>query len=290
MSVILIAGGSGLLGSKIQQVLLSAGHEVRVLSRNPKRQEEYRWNPDKKEIDFAALDKIDVLINLCGEGIADKRWSAKRKKALHDSRIKTTQFLYTYLDQMPQLKTYISASGITCYGFDEKKVPYSETDPFGKDYISSLVQEWEEAADLFQKQCRVVKMRISIVLTKEGGALPKLTKPIMLGFGSALGNGRQIMPWVHIDDLANAFCFVVEQDLNGAYNLVSGNTTNLEITQAIADQLNKKLWLPNVPGFVLRLILGEMSTILLQGVACSNQKLLETGFEFKTSELKKAIL
>lgn len=290
MKIILIAGGKGLIGNQLKSLFISKGYEVRVLTRNPKSIDEFIWNPKNHTIDQNALKNVNVLINLCGEGIADKRWTTKRKKELYDSRIETTNFLYSLKDQLSELETYISASGITCYGFENHSKYYAEEDEFGKDYISQLVKKWEESADQFSSICRVVKLRTAVVLSKKGGALPKLLKPIQFGVGSPLGSGKQIMPWIHIEDLANLFLFSIENStIIGAINCLTDNSTNKEVTVACANFLNKKLWFPNVPSFVMKLILGELSIILLDGVKVSNTKIIESGFVFKHQTLENAL-
>lgn len=290
MKTILIAGGTGLVGKKLRRKLEDEGHQVRILSRNPINENEYYWNPSKKEFDKTALQNVDTIINLSGAGVADKRWTAERKKELFDSRIETTQFLASFIDEIPQLEAYISASGITCYGFESESKLYTETDPFGDDYISQLVKDWETAADLFSSHCRVVKMRIAVVLDHNGGALNKMSQAIRLGIGSPLGSGTQIIQWVHISDLVNAFNHVITYPLSGSFNVVGGNVNNKNFMKAIAQALKKPFWMPNVPSFVFKLLFGEMSVILLKGVNVSSQKIVDTGFKFEYVELDIALV
>ncbi len=289
MKTILIAGGKGLIGTKLTSLLNAKGFSVRILTRNPMKSDEFKWDPSNRDIDSKALEDISVLINLCGEGIADKRWTDKRKQELHDSRIETTNFLYSLKDQLPKLETYISASGISCYGFEDQNKYYTESDSYGLDYLSQLVKDWEIAADQFSEICRVVKMRTSVVLSEDGGAFPKLLKPIQFGVGSPLGTGKQIMPWIHIDDLVSLFEFAIENKIDGPINALAENISNEEITKSIAKHLNKKILLPNVPSFVLKLMLGDMSVILLEGVHVSNQKLKNHNFKFQFPEFSEAI-
>ena len=289
MKTILIAGGTGLVGKKLQEKFETEGHEVRILSRNPKKDNEYLWNPSLHEIDKRALKNVDTIINLSGAGIADKRWTKLRKKELFDSRIQTTAFLLKQIHDLPKLECYISASGITCYGFDNDTKFYQESDPFGEDYMSQLVQNWENAADLFATHCRVVKMRISVVLDGKSGALSKMSQAIRLGFGSPLGNGKQILQWVHISDLTNAFYHVATHPLAGSFNIVGGNDSNKTFMKATAKILKKPFWMPSVPAFLLKILLGEMSMILLKGINASNQKIRNTGFEFKHVDLEETL-
>lgn len=190
---------------------------------------------------------------------------------------------------MNRTQVYISASGINSYGFEDDNKIYVESDSFGSDYMSQLVKDWENAADLFLPHCRVVKMRISVVLDKEGGALKKMSQSIRLGIGSPLGSGKQMIPWVHITDLARVFDHVIDNPIEGPVNIVAGNDSNKRFFQSIANVLNKPFWLPNVPGFILRLILGEMSIIVLKGIKASNQKIIDSGFQFEFTELDKTM-
>lgn len=289
MKTILIAGGTGLVGQKLRLLLEKKGHTVKILTRTPREKNQYRWNPQKLEIDKEACKNVSILINLCGENVADKRWTKHRKKLLFDSRIGTTQLLESYASEMSSLECYISASGINSYGFENDEKVYTESDPFGSDYMSQLVKDWEIAADLFSRHCRVVKMRISVVLDRNGGALKKMSQSIRMGMGSALGSGKQMIPWVHSTDLARAFDHVIENPIEGPVNIIGGNDNNKGFMQSIAKVLKKPFWFPNVPGFILRLILGEMSVIILKGIKASNQKIIDSGFQFEFTELDEAM-
>jgi uncharacterized protein (TIGR01777 family) len=288
MKTILIAGGTGFTGRKIQSLLEEKGYVVNILTRNPKQKNEFRWDLEQKEIDERAFENVVSIINLCGANIGEKRWTIKRKKELLDSRIETTKFLYSQIQNIPNLESYISASGITCYGFEDDKKIYSEEDPFGGDYLSQLVKEWENAADLFKTHCRVVKMRTAVVLDKEQGALPKISLPIRFGIGSPIGTGKQSTSWVHITDLTNAYLYAIENQIKGAFNIVGGNESNKEFSEKLAKTLHKPFWFPNVPAFILQLLLGEMSVILLKGNNASNQKIIDTGFQFKFLKVQDA--
>lgn len=289
MKTILIAGGTGLVGRKLQLLFKSKGYITKILTRNPKSEDQYRWNPERKEIDPLALKDVNILINLCGENVADQRWTKKRKKLLFDSRIGTTEFLVSLVHQMSQLECYISASGINSYGFENDEKVYIESDPFGTDYMSQLVKDWENAADLFAKHCRVVKMRISVVLDKDGGAMKKMSQSIRMGVGSPLGNGKQMIPWVHISDLARSFDHVITHSIDGPVNILGGNDSNKNFMKAIANTLKKPFWFPAVPTFLLRLVLGEMSVIILKGIKASNQKIVDSGFQFEFTELDETM-
>lgn len=285
---ILLAGGTGLIGQRLVQLLNSLGHKVNILTRSSYQKENhYYWSPKTKEIDKKALKNVDIIINLVGAGIADKRWSDKRKEVLINSRIDTTNFLYEVSEKLPDLKQYISASGINCYGYENYNKKYKESDSFGDDFLSEVVEKWENAANQFQNKCKVAKVRTSVVLTKEGGALPKIAKTVKNYIGAPIGSGKQWMPWISMADIIRIYAHIVEHKLDGSYNALTGSATNKEFTKKLATALNKPLWLPNVPSFVLKLAMGEMASVVLDGLQADNSKILSTGFEFKDQSLEK---
>jgi uncharacterized protein len=288
-NIILLAGGTGLIGKEIASYLSTKGAEIRILTRNPKGTNQFYWNPAKQEIDESVFLGVTHIINLSGVGIAEKRWTKKRKQEIIDSRVEPTKFLAQQIDKIPNLKQYISASGINCYGYNDSKKTYFEHDDFGKDYLSNVVEKWEKSADMFQHYYKVVKIRISVVLTEKGGALAKIAKPISFGFGAGLGSGKQAFPWIHLLDLVRIFEFVIDKNLEGSFNSVAGNPSNKEFTLQLAKKLNKKIRLPNVPIFILKILLGEMSSMLLNGIKASNEKLKKEGFEFQYEDLEDAL-
>lgn len=291
METILIAGGTGLIGKKLTAKWKSEGHDVRILSRGKTDLEKniFHYSIEKKEIDPLALENVSVIVNLAGAGIADKRWSKSRVDELYSSRIDSTEFLFEKAKNLSSLKQYISASGIICYGFDQPEKLFVESDPIGKDILSDITLKWEQAADLFSSVCPVAKIRISVVLSNEGGALLPISKPVKMGFGAILGNGKQGVPWIHLTDLVSLFDVAMQQKWNGAYNANAGNTTNEELTRTIATVLNKRIWLPKVPAFALKLALGRMSTVVLDGLKADNSKIKSLGMIFKYPELKGAL-
>jgi uncharacterized protein (TIGR01777 family) len=286
---ILIAGGTGLIGRKLASLLKKANYDVFILSRNPKQENEYYWNPDKQELDEKALEDVTVLISLCGAGIADERWTKNRKKILEDSRINTNRFLHTKIDQMPNLKQFICASGINAYRSNKTKV-YTETDAFGEDFLPQLVKKWEASAQVFDTKVNVALVRTAVVLAIEGGAYPRLAKLTQLGLGSALGRGDQPMPWIHIDDLTGIYLHIIRNQLTGCFNAVTSCDSNKQFMQALAMEMKKPFFLPNVPAWVLKLALGEMSSLLLEGVCASHQNIAKTGYFFQYPDLKSALL
>lgn len=286
---ILIAGGTGLIGKQLTTYLRKQGHLVDVLTRNPKLPCEYKWDPEKQILDYPQLAYVQVLINLSGAGIGDGRWTKSRKEELIRSRVGTNRFLFDNASKMVSLEQFISSSGINAYGFSRSTEPYKENDPFGNDFVSTLVRSWEESADLFQVKCKVCKVRTAVVLDATGGALKKMLPPVKMGIGSPLGEGGQIMSWIHTDDLLRIFQHVITQQLEGPYNALAANTSNAELMKTLAKVLNKPFFFPKVPEFVLKLAFGEMSELVLQGVSADNRKLRSTGFEFDHSELESTL-
>ena len=286
---VLIAGGTGFIGKELIKVLRIRGHSVLVLSRKAEGTDIVEWDPEHKKIDASKISETETLINLCGAGIADKRWSRKRKKVLLDSRIKPAEFLYELRSKMPRLKQYISASGISCYGFAQRNEPYTEKDSYGADFISGLVRKWESSAAVFEKNVTVTKLRIAFVLSSKGGAASKMMQPIKWGVGAPIGNGKQIIQWIHIEDLANMFAHVLENKIEGTYNTASGNHTNREMMKILADSIGRRIWLPAIPATLIKLIFGEMADLLIHGVSVSSDKIRSTGFKFQYDTLKKAI-
>jgi uncharacterized protein (TIGR01777 family) len=287
---ILIAGGTGLVGKKLTKHLQNCGYTVNILTRSKSNplQHVYNWNSVEKTVDPEALEGVGCIINLAGAGIADKKWSSSRKQELIASRVQPAHFLAEILAERKEITHYISASGINCYGYKNDAKVYTEKDPFGDDFLSQVVKQWEAAADSMPAHVKVAKVRISVVLTKEGGALPKIAQPIRLYAGAALGSGKQWMPWISMHDLCCMFEHLVTNELAGVYNGLADASTNKEFTQKLAKALKKPLWLPNVPAFVMRLLLGEMATVVLDGLNASNEKIKATGFSFTHKTLDEA--
>lgn len=291
METILIAGGSGLIGKDLSGLWKKAGHEVRTLTRGnaDPRNGIFHWDPETGKTDPAAFGGVTVLVNLCGAGIGDKRWTKRRRDELFDSRVGTTRCLWHFAQSSGTLQHYISASGAVCYGFGNDEKTYTEADAFGKDLLSVLTKEWEQAADVFARKCTVTRIRTGVVLSGKGGALPVIARPIRLGFGAILGSGKQAVPWVHIHDLARLYDHAMRNRLNGAYHAVAANSDNAALTRGIARTLNKTLWLPKAPAWVLRLFLGERSEIVLKGLKADNAKIRTSGFAFEHTDLDEAL-
>ncbi len=294
MASILVTGGTGFIGNALCDLLREKGHTVLILSRtktdNPNT---FYWNLAERYVDSEAVIKADFIIHLAGEGIADKRWTKQRKKNLINSRVETANLLFKKVKELnPNLKGFIAASGIGYYGATTSEKIYAENDAAGEDFISEICKVWEKATLQFETiNIRTVIFRTGVVFAKEGGALEKLSQPIKLGVGSALGSGEQYIPWIHLEDLCNIYMAAIENSkINGIYNAVAPeHITNKILTKTMAKKLKKPLWLTNIPAFLMKLILGEMAVILLEGSRISSEKIMATGFKFKFPNINEAI-
>jgi len=287
METVLIAGGTGHLGRNIEKELTLKGYKVLILTRKPSKENHIFWNPSENKIDTEKLSEVEIIINLAGENIGEKKWSNERIKALFLSRINPAVVLYENRTSFPKLKQYISASGVNCYGYDPLTKIYEENDVYGTDTLSQIVEKWEEAADLFLDKYIVTKMRTAVVLDAKEGAFQKIAQPIKMGIGSPLGSGEQYISWVYIDDLVASYVFAIENKIEGTYNIVGGNDSNKTFGKTLAKKLKKGFWFPKVPAFVLKFILGKMSVLVLKGVQVSNKKITEKGFQFQFDSLDK---
>jgi len=292
---ILITGASGLIGSRLTELLLQKGYQVSHLGRIKKSGPvpSFVWDVETGKMDTEALAGVDTIIHLAGAGVADKRWTEARKKEILESRTKSSTLLYTTLASVNHsVKAVVSASAIGYYGFGfEEEILTEESSP-GIDYLAQVTKQWEESVDQISSlNLRVVKLRIGIVLSDQGGALVEMAKPIRLGVGAPLGTGKQYLSWIHIEDLCAMFVKAMEDDtLKGAYNAVSGEwITNFEMTKLIAKILKRPLLLPNVPAFVMKILIGEMAMIVVNGSKVSADKIKKTGFQFRYSKLEEAL-
>ena len=294
---VLITGATGLVGQELVNLLLQNGYTVHYLSTSKSKlvsQNNYKgffWNPKKAEIDTNALTGVDVIIHLAGASVA-KKWTTAYKEEIIESRVLSTQLLYQTLKRNShQVKQIISASAIGIYP-DSLTNIYHETDlDIDVSFLGNVVKQWENEVSQFEKlQIIVSKIRIGIVLAKNGGALQEMAKPIQYGVGAAFGSGEQYQSWIHVQDLVAIFQFVMENQLAGVYNGVAPYpVTNSELTKAIAKTLGKPLFLPNIPQFVMKLVLGEMHQILFSSQHVSCRKLLDENFQFKFASLDKAL-
>ena len=290
MKNILITGGSGLVGKQLTSLLESKGYTVAWLSRKPQLQTYFLWDVEKKELDPQAIAWADAVIHLAGEGVAEKRWTADRKKRILESRTQSTQLLYTAIQQAEKKpNTFISASAVGYYGFNTGTNLMEETSLPGDDFLAEVVVAWEkEVKKIEQLPVRCILLRVGIVLDANGGALGEMLKPPV---AAPLGSGDQWMSWIHIEDLARMFVFALEKTtLQGIYNAVGPHpATNQQLTKEAAAAKGKTYLGIGVPGFALKLVLGEMAAMVLGGNRVSSQKIQKAGFEFEFPELKGAL-
>jgi uncharacterized protein (TIGR01777 family) len=295
MEKVLITGASGLLGKMIADKLHNQGFQVLTLSRIKKEDKNaFTWNVEKGEIDEEAVKNADYVIHLAGEGIADKKWTETRKKQIIESRTKSTHLLLRAIkNTKANIQAFISASAVGYYGAVNSEKIFTENDLPANDFLGQSCKAWEDSVDEISKLgIRTVKFRIGVVLSNKGGALPKMAAPFKFYMGAALGNGKQYIPWVHINDVAKAFVFAIKNEkLNGTYNLVApnGGISNKEFSKILAKVLSKPMFLPPVPSFALKFVLGEMADVVLKGSRVSSKKLVDSGFNFEYNDLEMAL-
>lgn len=296
MATVLITGGTGLIGKVLTKRLLEQGHGVRILSRTPhsgSKIPSFFWNVEAHEIDDKAFDGIDHLVHLAGIGVADKRWTTKRKQEIIDSRVNSMKLISDTLKKKEiRLRSFVGASAIGIYGMETSDTIFSEEDRGSKDFLSETCELWEKSYhDMPMLADKTVILRIGVVLSKQGGALERLLPLFKKGLGSAIGNGKQYMPWIHVDDMVSVIMEgLFNEGLKGVYNAVAPeHTTNGAFSKQLAQALSKPFFLPNVPAFVMKLVFGEMANVLLTGSRASDKKLMDTGFTFRYPNLEKAL-
>ena len=291
MNKVLITGGSGLLGTRITEILLEKGIEVAHLSTRKSYKRRgvgvFYWDPSMQVMDAKAFNGVTSIIHLAGAGVADKRWTKIRKKEILDSRVESSLLLMNFLNQKDhQVTQFIGASAIGYYGKQDGIL--SEDKVAGDDFLASVCKLWEESYIINDKVIKKLIFRIGIVLAKDGGALPEITKTLPF-FVGILGNGKQIYSWIHIDDLAEMFIFAIEnKHISGVYNAVAPKpVTQANLAIEIAGVRNTIAI--TAPKIGLKLALGEMSDVLFLSQNCSANKILERGFAFKFEDMEDAI-
>jgi len=293
---VLITGGTGLLGTSLSNTLLARGYDVGILSRSGQVREDvknFRWDPMQGTLDEKAIQWTDSIVHLAGAGIADKRWSSKRKQVILDSRVKSGELIFNELkSQGKQLESFIATSAIGYYGAQTVEHVFIEDDQAAQDFQGRICQAWEQASNtMVSLGVRTVIFRVGVVLASKGGALEKMARPVRLGVGAKLGKGNQYISWIHIQDMTNLFIKALEEkEMAGTFNAVSSQpVTNTEFTKALARILHRPLLVPFVPAIALKLILGEMSEIILKGSRISSKKLESTDYQFVFPDLQKAL-
>jgi uncharacterized protein (TIGR01777 family) len=293
---VLITGGSGLVGRNLTSLLLSKRYKVSHVSRTGIFQPGvtvFKWDPENRMIDNNALAGVQYLVHLAGASIGEKRWTNARKKEIIQSRVDSAKFLFEKIKDNPEsLKAFISASATGYYGSVTSEKMFDEEDPPGTDFLGNTCTQWEEAADLFTSLgIRTVKLRTGVVLEKTDSALSRLMTPSRFGFLVRTGNGRQYMPWIHIQDLCSIYLKAVEDDkMQGVYNAVAPEHINHnDFVSTLAETMNKVVFPVNVPSIVLKAVLGEMSDVVLKGSMVSAEKIVNAGYEFIYPELKETL-
>ena len=294
---VLLTGGTGFIGRYLTTMLLEKGYSVSILTRASKKNTDtisyYIWDVSQNSIEEAAVLNADYIIHLAGENIADKKWTEERKAEIIASREQSIQLIVSVLKKHDKkVEAFVSASGVGIYGALNGKQICAEDTPAANDFLGTVCQKWESAADTIGAlNIRTVKIRTGLVLGKNDGFLKKLLPVFKFRLGSALGSGKQYMPWIHIDDLCSIYLEAVQNsEMNGAYNAaVEDDTTNLIFSKKLAKIFGYSIWLPNVPAFVLKLVMGEMAAIVLTGRRISSAKIEKTGFKFKYKNLETAL-
>lgn len=294
---ILITGATGLIGKALVDVLLKNDYSIHYLTTSKSKIENnpnckgFYWNPKTSEIDAAAFDGVDVVVHLAGASIS-KRWTASYKKELFESRVLSANLLFNTLKKSEnKIQHIISASGTAIYP-DSYEVVYDENSiQVDTSFLGNVVVEWEKSIDQFKQiGCKVAKIRTGIVFSNLGGALPEMVLPIKMYAGSGFGTGRQIQSWIHLDDLVQLYSFAVKNSVEGIVNAVAPeNISNQELTKIIAKTINRPLFLPNIPQWIMRLILGEMHILLFGNKRIVPKRIQELGFQFEFDTVLKAI-
>jgi uncharacterized protein (TIGR01777 family) len=294
---VLITGGTGFVGRHLTDLLIQNGYSVSILSRTKRKNTDsvfyYTWDVDKQFIEKESVLNANYIIHLAGENIAGKRWTKERKEAIINSRKQSAQLLYSVVKkQSKQLEAFVTASGVGIYGAINGQAICVEEQKPANDFLGLTCQKWEAVANEFQREgIRTVKVRTGLVIGKNDGFLEKLKPIFKYRLGSALGSGSQYMPWIHIDDLCAIYLEALNNiEMSGAYNAaITDDTTNTSFSDTFAKVYGYKIWLPNVPAFLMKLALGEMARLLLTGRRVSNDKVKGVGFTFKWQKLEDAL-
>lgn len=306
MSTVMITGGTGLIGTALTNALMEKNYEVIILSRFPEKYSSQtglsyaKWNIEDQTIDVSSLERPEYIIHLAGAGIADKRWTSKRKNILVESRTRGSRLLVKALtENANKVRAVISSSGIGWYGPSlpgEKGTetqPFLESDPAAEDFLGITGMRWEASIDpVTSLGKRLVKFRTGVVLSNHGGALKKFKNTLRFGIAPILGNGKQVMSWIHIDDLVRLYLYALENEkLQGVYNAVAPHTvTNKKFILQLARSTRGRFFVPVfVPSFLLKMLFGEVSIEVLKNVTVSSEKIRREGFQFQYPSLQSAL-
>ena len=294
---VLITGATGLIGTELVSLLLQNGISVNYLTTsknkivNELNYNGFHWSPEKGIIDENCLMGVDSIINLAGANIS-KRWTNSYKQEIIESRLLSSALLFKAIKNNPnQVKQIVSASGTSIYPNSDTVIYDENSTQVNNSFLGNVVVKWEESVDKFASLgLKVCKLRTGIVLSTKGGALVEMLKTIKIGLGSSFGSGKQIQTWIHIHDIASLYYFAIKNDLDGVYNAISPNpVSNEELTFTIAKVLKKPLFMPNIPKFIMKLILGEMHELLFENRNLSAKKIIDKGFVFKFKTIDEAL-
>ncbi len=290
---ILVAGGSGFIGVRLVEMLQAQGHSVRLLTRTPRAPHHYAWDPIAGRIDDAAVQGADVVINLAGAGIAEKRWTPARKQLIIASRVESARVLlgaFQRLQHSPE--AYLAASAIGYYGNSGERWMTEEDPPADQGFLSISTIEWERATETISASgIRTVAFRIGIVLEQSGGALREIIRPLRFGIGAYFADGQAWYSWIHRDDVCRMFLWAIENPrAEGIYNAVAPHPVrNRELVQATARAMGRWAIPAPAPAFALCLMLGEMADVVLNSTRVSAAKILQAGFSFQYPQLEDAL-
>lgn len=291
--IVLITGGTGLIGSALSLKLRDAGHLVRILTRHPgDRMDHFGWDPASGYVEFDALDDVDVIVHLSGAGISDHRWTNSYKRELESSRIDTALLLEDALKSNGHsLKHVISISGAGYYG-DCGNELIAENAAAGTDFLARLCVKWEDAAiSLGQHSEHLSILRLGVVLHKDGAFIRRLEPLVNMYLGAPLGSGKQFVPWIHLTDVTQLIFDLINGKIpQGTYNVASPEqVNNKQLMNAVAKAFNRRVILPPVPEFILRILFGEMKIALVESCRLDVSKLEQSGFKFKLGSLSEAL-
>ncbi len=295
MKTILVAGGSGLIGRKVCKYLSDKGFEVKILTRSIRQDISYPqfvWSPAQQFLDTKALEGIDYILNLAGEGIAEHRWTEAAKKQITKSRTDSNQlFFNTLKESSPAVKGYFSAAAIGYYGDRGEERLDEKSSASGKGFLSQSCIEWENSIRSIETLgIPTTWFRIGLVLDKDGGALPHIASPLKFGVNPYFGDGNQYYSWIHIEDICKAIHFSIENNMNGAINLTAPNPVrNIVFTKLLEGALKKVVFPFSIPRILLKLLLGEKAALVLDSNYVLPRKLLDAGFEFSFPTLDVAL-
>ena len=298
MNKILVAGGTGFIGKALIAFLKEHGYELNILTRreigHQKNINYYQWDIEKAFIDKKAFDGVNAIINLTGVNIGEKRWTPKRKQEIIDSRIRSIDLLLKYVTENNfTIQTFISSSAVGYYGAITQEQILNENSENGDNFLAAVCKQWEQTAKQFEKiGSRVIILRKGAIIGKDGGMYKKLMPWAKIGINTSLGNGNQHLPWIDIHDLVRIYDFILNHsEIKGVFNTVASESITMnDFSKYLLLSFGKKIILPKAPAFLIKLLYGEMSSMLLKGTKVSNEKIKQLGFQFKFNSIEQSLL